>query len=509
MRKFRAKSGQRREPDRAILDRDRFQRIVAHAALAADEQHAGRAEAAHDHRVVPGPRGQQPRGDVERLDRPRQSGDDAGIADESVRLMGLGNARADAARTGDGVDRRRQVGERDRPLRVVRRAKIDGKARDAGDDVGGAGPDFETPDRGDQIGLAARARLDRQRHFRGGRQRVAAQIHRRRAGVPGHAVDRDLEPRRAADRGDDADRQTLGFQDRALFDMRLDEGGDIVRADRSRLLGIAAEGLQRVAHRDAARVLLVERGLRIGPGERARAGERGPKTNAFLVAEADDFDRVLQPLAALAERLDDGERGQRAVIAVVTPGVAHRVDMRAQHQSRRARAPSLIARDHVAGGVDPRLEPRLGAPADQGSAARRCASDRKSRVRRPGSSVKSANASSRAIRRRPASSSALGEMDAHQFRAVRGSSQRPSVARSSSVMPLKLLGGIAWVKTACIEYGGREAGDVLGRVEEHALGRLADLLHRLGRVAHHAARLHDIDHLRRGLRQPGDRDGGR
>ena len=132
-----------------------------------------------------------------------------------------------------------------------------------------------------------------------------------------------------------------------------------VAPDRPCPFGIAAEGLERVAHRDAADVPLVERVLRIGPGERARAGEGRAKADALLVAEGDDFDRVIEPLAALGQRLDDRERGERAIIAVVAPGVAHGVDVRAQHQRRRARAPALVARDDVAGGVDPRLEPGL------------------------------------------------------------------------------------------------------------------------------------------------------
>ena len=129
----------------------------------------------------------------------------------------------------------------------------------AGNHVGRARPHVKTPDRGDEIGLAAGARLDRQRHFRGRGQRVAPQPHRRRSGMSGHAVHADLEPGRAVDGRNDPERQAFGLQQRSLLDMRLDEGGDIVAADRVRPFGIAAERLERVAHRDAARVLLVER----------------------------------------------------------------------------------------------------------------------------------------------------------------------------------------------------------------------------------------------------------
>jgi hypothetical protein len=42
-----------------------------------------------------------------------------------------------------------------------------------------------------------------------------------------------------------------------------------------------------------------------------------------------------------------------------------------------------------------------------------------------------------------------GFPNVHQFCAVSTPSQRASVLRSSSVIWLKLLGGIAWLKTAC------------------------------------------------------------
>ena len=76
-------------------------------------------------------------------------------------------------------------------------------------------------------GSLTRALLDREHHLRRRGQRVAAQIHRRCARVAGDAIDDDLKPRRAVDRGDDAKRQPLRLERRALLDMRFDEGGDV------------------------------------------------------------------------------------------------------------------------------------------------------------------------------------------------------------------------------------------------------------------------------------------
>ena len=149
--------------------------------------------------------------------------------------------------------------------------------------------------------------------------------------MAGYSVYPDFEPGRAVDGRHNAKRQTFGFQHRPLFDMGLDEAGDMVRADRTRPVGIAAEGLQSVTHRDAGAVLLVQRVLEIGAGEGARTGERRAKTHALLIAEGDDLDGVVEPLAGCAQPLDNREGRERAVISVVTPGVAHGVDMRPQH----------------------------------------------------------------------------------------------------------------------------------------------------------------------------------
>ena len=112
---------------------------------------------------------------------------------------------------------------------------------------------------------------------------------------------------------DDPERQPLGLQRRSLLDMRFDEGGDARPPDRPRPFRIAAESLQRVAHREAGRVALVERILRICPGERPRAREGGAEANALLVAEGDDLDCVIEALAAPGQRLDHRERSQRAI----------------------------------------------------------------------------------------------------------------------------------------------------------------------------------------------------
>ena len=170
----------------------------------------------------------------------------------------------------------------------------------AGNDIGRAGPCFEPPDGRHEIRFAPRPLFDGERHLGRGGQRVAAQAHGRRARMARDAVHADLEPRCAVDRGDDAKRQPLRLEPRALLDMRLDEGGDALAPKKERTFGIAAELDQRLAHRDAVGVALIERVLRIISGERERARERGAEAHALLIAEGHDLDRVIEALIARA-----------------------------------------------------------------------------------------------------------------------------------------------------------------------------------------------------------------
>src|SRR5437762_1244521 len=96
-----------------------------------------------------------------------------------------------------------------------------------------------------------------------------------------------------------ASRQSLVQQHRTLLDVRLDVRDDVLPApvDVLPAIGITAECDQRLPHRHARVVGLVEpRGLEAA-GHRLAADQRGAKAHTFLVAEADDLERVRQTLA--------------------------------------------------------------------------------------------------------------------------------------------------------------------------------------------------------------------
>ena len=102
--------------------------------------------------------------------------------------------------------------------------QIERQRADAGHDVGDAGLRLD-PAGGADAALGARDVARREREPRGAGQRVAAQVHRRRAGVRGLAAKRDLVALGGEGAGDDPQRQAHRFEHRSLLDVELEVGG--------------------------------------------------------------------------------------------------------------------------------------------------------------------------------------------------------------------------------------------------------------------------------------------
>ena len=98
---------------------------------------------------------------------------------------------------------------------------------------------------------------------------------------------------------------------------------------------------------------------------RLAADQRRAEAHAFLVAEADDLERVRQALAALVQIADARDRGDDAEEAVVLAGVAHAVLVRAGHHDRRVRIGRGVASDDVAERVEAGLHAGVAHEADQ------------------------------------------------------------------------------------------------------------------------------------------------
>src|SRR5260221_578001 len=99
-------------------------------------------------------------------------------------------------------------------------------------------------------------------------------------------------------------------------------------------------------------------------GDGAAAQHGGAEAHAFFVAEAKHLDRKWQSLAPGRERGDALDRGDHAEHAVIAAGIAHGVEVRAEHQAGQAGEAAFIASDQIADRVEPGGEARLAHPAE-------------------------------------------------------------------------------------------------------------------------------------------------
>ena len=209
--------------------------------------------------------------------------------------------------------------------------------------------------------------FDEQHHFARCRERVLAAAHRNGARVSGETGYRHAQARRAGDRSHDADREALVQQHRALLDVRLDERDDVLAApvDIAPAIRIAAEVDERLPHRDALVVGLVEPSRLEAAGHRLAPDQRRAEAHAFLVAEADNFERVRQALAAVVQVLHAGDGGEDAEQPIVLARVSHAVLVRAGHHDGRIRIYRFVPTDDVAERIEPRCHASAAHQADQ------------------------------------------------------------------------------------------------------------------------------------------------
>src|SRR5438477_13000028 len=135
----------------------------------------------------------------------------------------------------------------------------------------------------------------------------------------GPAGDRDLEMRRADDRAHDRQWRAGGLQHRALLDVQLDEGIDIIARRARHFGGVQTE----LAHRGCD--------LGIDGVDRARDRVRPPEAcleaRALFFTDRDDFERALGLAVGFEQRFDGAESRDDAECAVEPAAVTHRVDV--------------------------------------------------------------------------------------------------------------------------------------------------------------------------------------
>ena len=237
-------------------------------------------------------------------------------------------------------------------------------------------------------------------------------------------------------------RLSLGLEPRPLFDMNLDIAGDILPAirrggDLARVLAVFA---QRIGERDAVAIRQRQRGAvkhaRAGRGRR----ERRREARALLVAERQHVkaERQLARFGKFSGRENSSDHTERAVVFA---GVDHGVDMRTDQQPPAlAPAPAHGAKrvfaDREAGLAHP-FRHQIG-----GAAVLR-------RQEQPHQPV-------RFGRDRAELGDDLGGALAERLRINRhlcAFTQRPSLSRSSSVMPVWLPSGMERFCTVCSTIG--------------------------------------------------------
>ena len=202
---------------------------------------------------------------------------------------------------------------------LVGRARIDCQPNASGNHVHGARLDLEHADRGDRAVDRPRRVAHAEHVLRRLHERVVARIHRRRAGVPGRALEHHFAPGRADDARHDAERGPRAFEHRPLLDVQLD----------------------------------------VASGQRPCLREREASVaTTLLVAKRDDTERA----RARADGSDCFDRGDDAERSVVLASVRHAVEVRAGPDLGQLALRPTKPTDHVPERVTGHREPRLDHP---------------------------------------------------------------------------------------------------------------------------------------------------
>ncbi len=148
--------------------------------------------------------------------------------------------------------------------------------------------------------------------------------------------------------------------------MQLDVGQHL--AFLSRYLGnscrIETELPQRFGDRRTGGIACVECRNVQRAAHRAAAEHGGAEAHAFLIAKAQHLDGEGQALARSRQRGDAFDAGNHAEHAVVAAGVAHGVEVGAEHQARQPGAYALVAPGDVADRIERRLHAGFAHPAE-------------------------------------------------------------------------------------------------------------------------------------------------
>ena len=111
---------------------------------------------------------------------------------------------------------------------------------------------------------------------------------------------------------------------------------------------VTAEIIDRLTHRHTVGICFVQPLWVEHPSHRFTANQCRRKAHAFLISEANNFERVRQSQAPPIELFHACNRRENAEQAVVSASISHAVLMRAGHHHRRERHTRFVATNNIA-----------------------------------------------------------------------------------------------------------------------------------------------------------------
>src|SRR6266403_3268262 len=222
------------------------------------------------------------------------------------------------------------------------------------DDVRRAGFRLNRAHRSNQTGSTQRPALDRPDPRGSGRQRVMAEIHRRRSSVIGVPHESELHPALAGYRFDDSKRSADVVEHRPLLNVEFHIAEDIVLVSHCSLRNfcrIQTKVLNRLAYRDSLRILAAEQIFIQTTHEGAAPDKRRAEANALLFRETDDFYGKVKLPAVQSDQQRNGKNHSEH--AVVRSSVGYGIKMRANHQVWRICLRRRVKHAQIPYGIDP------------------------------------------------------------------------------------------------------------------------------------------------------------
>ncbi len=228
------------------------------------------------------------------------------------------------------------------------RAHIDGEDHLTGDHVATVGVDVDVADGTHGVGLVFHRDLVHQLgHQRQPAPCISAHMHGGRPRVAFLAGHRAFDPAQALTVGDDADILPLGLQNRALFDVQLEEGMHLARADF--FVAFPADPVQLIAKLFAVRICPVARPVKVMLARKHAGGQHcGGKARALFVGPVGDHNRVLGLDVEVIHRADNLKPAQNAQYPVVFAARRLGVQVRSHVNGQGVGVRALTACKHIA-----------------------------------------------------------------------------------------------------------------------------------------------------------------